>query len=212
LSTDAIAALEFVKVQPEVDSKRVGLYAVSQSGWVAPLAMSHTTDVSFLIVVTGGGASPLETELYGYSTKFKAAGLSDSDQAEAMTLINQYFDYLRTGTNRDKLVEAIDKSRSKSWYSLVQLDRILPTEDMVVDWKWVPTFDPLPSIEKIRCPVLLFFRGKDPFQPAREAEQAWNSALAKGGNRDVTDVFLPEAGHAMTMGEHHAEHPVLADG
>ena len=68
LSNDASAAISFLKTRSEVKPDCLGVWGVSQAGWIAPLIK---TPFQFLIVITGGGASPLETEMYGYEMQWK---------------------------------------------------------------------------------------------------------------------------------------------
>ncbi|MEV4892534.1 acetylxylan esterase, partial [Nonomuraea sp. NPDC055795] len=50
LATDALAAVRTLRARPEVDPDRVGVWGLSEGGWVAPLAAARSADVAFLIV------------------------------------------------------------------------------------------------------------------------------------------------------------------
>ncbi|PWT89788.1 MAG: hypothetical protein C5B54_08365 [Acidobacteria bacterium] len=212
LAADDAAAVAFLKEEKEIDSSKIGLWAVSQSGWIAPVVTQIVPDIAFLIVISGGGASPRETERFAYNSALTHAGVSESDKAQALSLVDQFFNYLQTGKDREALMQAIEKAKTQEWYRYLNLDRNVPPQEIVSKWSWVATFNPAPSIEKISCPVLLFFGGKDPFQPAAVAAHAWESSLKKGGNTKYTIKIFPEAGHAITMGPHNPSNPVYAEG
>jgi dienelactone hydrolase len=53
LAGDMIAGVEFLKTRPEVDPSRIGLFGVSQAGWIIPIAASRSADVKFMILVVG---------------------------------------------------------------------------------------------------------------------------------------------------------------
>jgi pimeloyl-ACP methyl ester carboxylesterase len=53
LAGDMLAGIEFLKTRPEVDPARIGLFGVSQAGWIIPLAASRSSDVKFMILVVG---------------------------------------------------------------------------------------------------------------------------------------------------------------
>lgn len=53
LAGDAVAALRFASLQPEVDSLRLGLFGVSQAGWTVPIAALQSSLARFIIMVTG---------------------------------------------------------------------------------------------------------------------------------------------------------------
>jgi dipeptidyl aminopeptidase/acylaminoacyl peptidase len=68
LADDALAATAFLKVQPGIDSDRVGIWGISQAGWVIPHAAARAPGTfAFAIVVTGGGVRPLEIEECDYA-------------------------------------------------------------------------------------------------------------------------------------------------
>ena len=53
LAGDMLAGVEFLKTRSEIDPARIGLFGVSQAGWIIPLAASRSADVKFMILVVG---------------------------------------------------------------------------------------------------------------------------------------------------------------
>jgi dienelactone hydrolase len=53
LAGDMLAGVEFLKARPEIDAARIGLFGISQAGWIIPLAASRSADVRFMILVVG---------------------------------------------------------------------------------------------------------------------------------------------------------------
>ena len=214
LSNDALAAMEFLKKQEGIDSARIGLWGVSQAGWVATVAAAKSRDVAFLILISGGGVSPYESELFSYKQEFEKAGLSESDDSTAYRILDIYFNYLRNGEGRKHLVAALDTIRTGNLKALAeQLSRITPSEANRHNWSWVGTYDPESDIAKITCPILLMFGDRDRQQPTDLAVKRWKEGLKKAGNNDVTIMLFPGAGHGIRMGDHkdHIRAP-FADG
>ncbi len=54
---DAIAGVEYLASQPDVDAKRIGLIGFSQAGWVLPLAASQSETITHLVILSGPVAS-----------------------------------------------------------------------------------------------------------------------------------------------------------
>ncbi|HEX6792151.1 MAG TPA: alpha/beta fold hydrolase [Candidatus Krumholzibacteria bacterium] len=202
LANDALAATALLAQQPDVDPARIGLWGVSQAGWVATVAASKSKDVAFLVLITGGGATPREVERYGYERAFANAGLGDADKAEAFAVIDRYFNYLATGQGRADVAARLEKSQTAAWYPYARLDRILPSEENRANWSWVATWDPAASMAKITCPTLLMFGSKDEQVPTDVAVKKWREGLQKAGNKDVTLVVFPDASHGLRLGEH----------
>jgi dienelactone hydrolase len=53
LAGDVVAAVDFAARQPEVDSARLGLFGLSQAGWVAPMTAARSSRVRFIVMITG---------------------------------------------------------------------------------------------------------------------------------------------------------------
>lgn len=205
LSEDGIAAMAYLKTQAEVDPARVGLWGISQAGWVATNAAAKTKDIAFMIIVSGGGASPRETEMFAYGATFKHAGLSDAETSQAFQVIDAYFSFLSTGEGREQVVEQLDASKNSAWYQYAPLDRILPSAENCRNWSWVANWDPAPAIAQIKCPVFLMFGDRDMNLPTDVAVKKWRDGLNAAGNKDVTIMVFPGAAHGIRMGEHDAQ-------
>jgi uncharacterized protein len=60
LASDAAAALDFASQVSAVDTSRLGLFGISQAGWVAPIAASRSNRARFLLLVTAPTVSVRE--------------------------------------------------------------------------------------------------------------------------------------------------------
>ncbi|MPY81239.1 MAG: prolyl oligopeptidase family serine peptidase [Actinophytocola sp.] len=78
LADDAAAAAAALRGQPEVDPGRVGLWGLSEGGWVAPLAASRAPQTAFVIVVGASGVPPLRQMSWAEATKAAHAGVRGS--------------------------------------------------------------------------------------------------------------------------------------
>ena len=112
LAGDALAAVGHLKTEEGVDPKRIGFWGVSQAGWVAPLAASRSKDIAFLVLISGGGASPRESELFSYQQEFERAGLTAAETARATEVLTAYFEYLATGERRAELIARLEGIRA----------------------------------------------------------------------------------------------------
>ncbi|MEM9304906.1 MAG: alpha/beta fold hydrolase [Pseudomonadota bacterium] len=213
LSEDVLAAVEFLRRQAGFDPDRIGLWGVSQGGWLAPMVAERDGNLAFVIVTSGGGASPLQSELFSYGQVFDRAKLSVRDRAAAMALLGDYFRYLGTGEDRAGLMAAIGRAREESWYAALNIGRIVPSEANRPNWAWVANFDPMPGIARLTAPVLLVFGDQDRDQPTELAIERWRQGLALAGNDRVTVRVFEGANHGIRSGDHsHGKRPPLVDG
>lgn len=204
LTEDALAATAFLKRQSGVDPQRVGIWGISQSGWVIPHAAAQTPDAfAFVIIVTGGGVKPLEIEEYDYAAALDRAGVVGRDRATAQALVERYFLYLKTGEDRAGLELAIEAARAKSWYKAVDVGRVLPSESARSKWQWVTTYDPATDIQRMKMPVLVVLGGKDRPGLGDKMNERWQSNFTLGANADATLIDFLNAEHGIaTVGTH----------
>jgi dienelactone hydrolase len=66
LAEDALAAVRLVRARPEVDPARVGLWGVSEGGWVVPIAAARSPDVAFAILVSAPNVSPQSQAVWAF--------------------------------------------------------------------------------------------------------------------------------------------------
>ncbi|MEO3869267.1 prolyl oligopeptidase family serine peptidase [Nonomuraea sp. B12E4] len=59
LADDALRMVEYLRTLPEVDPTRVGLWGVSEGGWVVPIAAAKSPAVGFMVLVSSPNVSPL---------------------------------------------------------------------------------------------------------------------------------------------------------
>ncbi|KHD74191.1 hypothetical protein MB27_30305 [Actinoplanes utahensis] len=76
LAGDAAAAARVLRGTPGVNPAAVGLWGISEGGWVMPLAVQQSPDISFLVLASAPGLSPLRVQNWNMRNKLAAAGVS----------------------------------------------------------------------------------------------------------------------------------------
>jgi pimeloyl-ACP methyl ester carboxylesterase len=91
---ESMAALHYLQTRTDIQPDRVGLWGVSQGGWVIGMAAAdNPQDVAFLISVSGSGVSVAEQQVWGVETQSRAAGLSESDVSKATLFARLLLDW-----------------------------------------------------------------------------------------------------------------------
>ncbi|MFI9504106.1 prolyl oligopeptidase family serine peptidase [Nocardia sp. NPDC052566] len=85
LADDAIAGVRLLRSRPDVDPAHVGLWGLSEGGWVAPLAASKTPDIGFVVTIGGSGHNPLRTQTWNLGNKLRHQGIRGSE-LDAITM------------------------------------------------------------------------------------------------------------------------------
>jgi len=209
---DARSAFGVLRGHPRVDPDRIGVWGVSQAGWFIPVLAERTPELAFAIVLTGGGSTPREVELFMHRAALERIGATDAERAEAEGLLAMYFDWLGTGQEHEELVAAMTEARTTRWYSVLSLDRVMPSEQDRPKWEWVASFDPLPYIEKMHLPTLVLLGGADPMGSTPAALERWQAGLERARNPRARVVVIEGMGHAAALGPHHQKDAPLMSG
>jgi hypothetical protein len=78
LADDALAGVRLLRARQDVDPARVGLWALSEGAFVAPLAAEHSDDVAFLITVGAVAITPAAQTSWAYGEYLGHRGISGS--------------------------------------------------------------------------------------------------------------------------------------
>jgi pimeloyl-ACP methyl ester carboxylesterase len=157
LAADVRAAIAAVRQTPDVDPKRVGLWGLSQAGWVAPLA-AQDTDIAFLALVGAAAISPAQQEIDRVAMVMEADGASGRDIESAGRYLRLFFDVVAGRERWEKLQTAMADMAGASWQKYVPR----PQAEREVGWTPAPaTLDPAPILSTLRAPVLALHGAND---------------------------------------------------
>ncbi len=201
LAGDALAAVKFLKSRDDINQKQIGLWALSEGGWVAPLAAVQSPDVAFLIIVSGPVVKVGEVHLYAGQMRLRERGFSEAEISEALATLKQVDEFVRTGGDREALQSLLDQAWTKRWAASTILPRRPPTaaeQSTLLRWRNLD-FDPAPSWERIRVPVLAFFGERDNVVPVQQSVERIDRALKQARNADVTIKVYPDADHIIKL-------------
>jgi pimeloyl-ACP methyl ester carboxylesterase len=80
---EATAAVDYLRSRPEIRPDEIGLWGVSQGGWVTQMAAAASRKVAFIVSVSGSGVSVAEQQVYSVEAQSRAAGFHKLDIAKA---------------------------------------------------------------------------------------------------------------------------------
>ena len=197
LAGDALAAVKFLQSRKEIDLKRIGVLGASQGGWVAPLAASQSSDIGFVISVSGAGMSPAEVASERLARSLQSRGFPDHEVQEALAL-RKLLDEVALGKlGWEDFQASVEKSRKTKWFQYVPVP---PSADnrLFEHWRRFPMdYDPGPVIAKLQVPVLALFGGLDhAVHPDKNAGR-WRAALQEGNVKDYTIQIFPGGNHML---------------
>ena len=193
LTDDALAAVQVLKSRADI--REVGLWGVSQGGWLVALAASRSPDIAFIINESGPGITPEEQMYYLVRTRLRVAGFNETAMAAAADLIRKNFRCLHSNSGWEELARANDAARKEPWYTHMSFFVLLPDDPPF--WNLNAGFDPVPALRQVRCPVLAIFGARDTLVPAKQSADIWRATLKGAGNKDVTIKIFADGDHGL---------------
>lgn len=82
-TAEALAVVKHLQARPDIQPNAVGLWGVSQGGWICQMAAAAYDGVAFIISVSGPGVTPAEQEAYRVEAESRAAGFAEDEIAKA---------------------------------------------------------------------------------------------------------------------------------
>lgn len=209
LAEDGAAGLHLLRKLPSVDKCRVGLFAVSQGGWVASIVGSRPTDApAFIIMRSGPGTSIDRTVLYEAASELKARGFPAAEVREAVAAKARIERMIVAGLSDDRVDAERAKIIEKPWFKFIG---IMPRGHWWRGWwRKVGAFDPSPYWRRVRVPVLNMYGDRDVELSTAESFAAMDAAFAHGRKEQLTQHVFAGADHSLSIMR--GVRPVLAPG
>jgi len=197
---DALAGVEFLKTRKEINPKQIGLIGHSEGGMAAPMVASKSADVAFIVLMAGPGivGGKLLTMQVGLIAAAECDKQVEQSVAESQKLFEIAVQETDPAVARKKLADAAIKRAEAAKKRLeAQLAAAEPQNQLFTSpwFRYFLTYDPRPTLMKVRVPVLALNGGKDLQVPPKEDLDGIESALKEAGNRDYKIVLLPGLNH-----------------
>lgn len=200
LAEDGIAAVDYLRSRKDIDQERIGMYGISQGGWLAPIAAARKPDIAWLIIVSGCGVSPAQQMDYAAAFSLRQAGFSEEVVVQAIALRHQVNAYYRGKIPREIVRADIARVQEKPWfqYAYIGSSENLPQDVTHSKWYYELDYDPRPVWSQLHQPVLFIFAEQDRWVPLPESIS--NYRLATAHLKDVTLAQIEGTDHLMGEG------------
>lgn len=170
---DVRAEVAYLRSRPEIDPKRIALVGHSEGGIIAPMIAATDPQIAAIVLMAGGGKR--------------------GDQIS----MDQLNDMLERATSMSAEEKEKQRAQQKEIIQAVQLGGDLSKYPPQVRLPWVKefwTYDPLPTIRKVRQPILIL-QGALDRQITADQASLLEQAAKSGGNKDVTLHIFPNLNH-----------------
>ena len=205
-ATDVESAITYLKTRKEINKKQIGLVGHSEGGLIAPMVASKSKDVNFIVLLAGTGIQGDKLLLLQQELIAKANGASETDIKKSIQANAKLFEMVVQSNDNQKLKadltyqinEIIKNDNSAEIPNGVTKDQYIALQVDQISSPWMEYFmkyNPVPALEKVKCPVLAVNGEKDLQVPAKENLTAIKNALTKEGNKNITTIEFPNLNH-----------------
>lgn len=193
-ATDVAAGVAYLSSRAEIDATRIGLIGHSEGGLIAPMVAADDPELHFLVLLAGPGLTGREI------LKLQAALIARANGAPEGAI-------QANADMQERLFEVVAQVEDPG-EARTQIQQILQGQGMAdaparaqaqqltSPWfKFFLSYDPVPALGQVGCPVLALNGEKDLQVPPKENLEAIAAALAAGGNTQVETQMLPGLNH-----------------
>jgi pimeloyl-ACP methyl ester carboxylesterase len=203
LHLDGLAGVAFLRQRPDIDASRIGVWGLSQGGWLGPLAASRSRNVAFVIAVSGPGVSPGEQMVFYYANQLRADGVPDEQVQAITTLRRLVWQAMFEGTDLAIVRARIDKARAQASAESVktQLDDLSQALQHP-GGLWITremNYDPVVALRQLTVPSLFIFGQDDQVVPIEASIEIILRTLTDTRHSDFTIKTFPGADHGLQV-------------
>ena len=194
-TTDAQAALAWLRAQPGIQKNHVGLLGHSEGGTAAIGAAGQPDGPNFLVLLAAPGL-PGDELIVQQSLALVRLQTTDATQLATTEKMQRGMTQI-IQKNPDN---AQARAQLLAFYSAADPQLAAQVESQLAmlispGYRHLLADRPAQTLAKVHCPVLALGGSKDVQVPATSNLAATAAALKAGGNRDVTTTELPGLNH-----------------
>jgi pimeloyl-ACP methyl ester carboxylesterase len=203
---DALASVSLLDRDARVDDDRIGLLGHSEGALVAPMAVTQSEAIAFIVLLAGPGVPSAELLALQSEHVARAEG-RDEETVKKIGALNRELTALLTSDAgadsmsagiRDNITRQIELSPPGERPSGDVLERLIQGNIRQLSTPWYRDFirfDPRVYLRQVTVPVLALNGALDTQVIHTQNLPAIEAALAEAGNTDVTTRSMPGLNH-----------------
>lgn len=193
---DSLAALAVLREHPSVHGQPVGMFGVSQGGWVVLLASTiGQPRVDYLVTLSGPGVSPAVQERARIERELRANGMSYSAVVEALAWLDERTERLLAGEPPGTVLADQVRLSDRPWYAIAT--QYVDNERMLAFLTGLLDFEPADVLPRVSCPVLALFGAADELVPVSQSVSAYAQHLPQLPGDPHGIAVFPGADHGL---------------
>lgn len=181
-----------LKADARIDPKRIGVWGLSQGGWLSLLAAARSSDVRFVVSSAAPVVTPDVQMMFRSENSLRINGYPQAEIDQMRTTRKAVDDYMRGTGDHAAAQAAVDAAKAKPWFDLLHMADTV-SDRATSRWRKEIEYDPLPTLDHVRVPTLILFGADDPVVPVAASV----SRIKAKPRPDVTMHVVAGADHHM---------------
>lgn len=197
-TSDAQAAVAWLKTQPQINARRIGVLGHSEGGIIAPAVAAADNSVAFVVMIAGPCIRGDKLFVLQSAMTAKAYGAPDDYIDRRKVFDQELYSAIVSALSASAALE-----RAKSKVAQGVADKLVDAneaetlaEDDTTPWeRYFLAYDPAPTLARVTVPILVLNGSLDSQVPAKENLAAAREALKN--NSSATVMELPGMNHLL---------------
>lgn len=205
-ANDAQAAVEFLEGKRFVAPKCIGMIGHSEGGLIVSTVAARKENIGFVVMLAGPGVSGREIVLSQGQLILKASGVNDTKTLDGQRKIQETLIELALSPETKKELTAKVESSVENLKAELGSSELLGVDitdsikqglkQLRTPWfQYFLTYEPGPSLSKVKCPVLAINGEKDVQVDPKLNLPAIKKALELGENKKFVTKEIPNLNH-----------------
>jgi uncharacterized protein len=204
---DALAGVAFLRLRKDIGP--IGLCGHSEGGIIAPMVALRSRDVAFIVLMAGTSVTGEKVLLDQVESLARSGGATPEQIARQMDLQRRVLRAVTSGRGWDTVERDVAQALAadlaakppalRSGIDSAEFIRERTKAQLAAArTPWLTFFsryDPAPALQKVTCPVLALFGGRDMQVTESLNRVPLEGAMRAGGNRDWEVKVFPTANH-----------------
>jgi len=197
---DVLTGIDFLQTRSKIDSEKLGLIGHSEGGLIAPMLVNLSDNISFIVMLAGPGVVGEQILFKQGELLNRAAGMSEDQIQQNRSLQEAIFNILLNEKDSATQLDRLQRTYSGGMYPMWPEERKKAVDARIqsVNTNWFRFFlsyDPYPTLAKLKCPVLSLIGEKDLQVPAELNQEAIAKALTEAGNENFKTLTFKNLNH-----------------
>ena len=203
---ETVAALDHLKRRDDIDPARIGLWAISEGAWVAPMTAVRRPEVAALILVSAPGRDAETENQYFAFNRLIQLGVGKSEAEQAVAVLRRAYSIANAGGSHEEFLAAIEPLEKYPFFGselgITETPQMKASPEAAAGYRinqqardYLLRADTY--LVQLRQPTLAIFGDQDVQVDWRTSVPVYQESFKKAHNSDLTIKIYPGAGHNL---------------